>query len=209
MIPAVENLLKEIRNKRIAPVYLIHGEEPYYLDQLADQLEQVAVPVAEKGFNQFVLFGKDTDVGAVINYARRYPFMAERQLVLVKEAQQMGGLTDKSSLQLLEDYALKPLGSTILMLCFTKEDGKSGVDERKTWVKAFGKQGVLLGIKKIYENKLVDWVGDYCRKQGVKISPKACQLLADNIGNDLKRWRRNFGGHRGAFGRHQPRIQRV
>lgn len=187
MIPAVETLLKDIRNKRIAPVYLIHGDEPYYLDLIADQLEKVAIPVAEKGFNQFVLFGKDTDVGAVINYARRYPFMAERQLVLVKEAQQMGGLNDKSSAQLLEDYALNPLSSTILMLCFNKEDGKSGVDERKTWVKAFGNKGVLLGIKKLYENKLVDWVADYCHKQGVKVSPKACQLLADSIGNDLKR----------------------
>jgi DNA polymerase III subunit delta len=187
MIPAVETLLKEIRNKRIAPVYLIHGEEPYYLDLIADQLEKVAIPTAEKGFNQFVLFGKDTDVGAVLNYARRYPFMAERQLVLVKEAQQMAGLNDKSNAQLLEDYALKPLGSTILMLCFNKEDGKGGVDERKSWVKAFGSKGVLLGIKKLYENKLVDWVADYCHKQGVKVSPKACQLLADNIGNDLKR----------------------
>lgn len=187
MIPAVENLLKEIRNKRIAPVYLIHGDEPYYLDLLADQLEQVAVPVAEKGFNQFVLFGKDTDVGTIINYARRYPFMAERQLVLVKEAQQITGIGDKSSQQLLEDYALKPLSSTILMLCFNKEDSKFTVDERKSWIKAFGKNGILLGIKKLYENKLVDWVADYCHKQGVKVSPKACQLLADNIGNDLKR----------------------
>lgn len=187
MIPAVETLLKDIRAKRFAPVYLIYGDEPYYLDLIADQLEQVAIPVAEKSFNQFILFGKDSDVGGVLNYARRYPFMAEQQLVIVKEAQQLNGINDKANQQLLEDYALKPLSSTILMLCVNKEDGKSNIDERKAWVKAFGNKGVLLGIKKLYENKIPDWVGDYCRKQGAKISPKACQLLADNIGNDLKR----------------------
>ena len=187
MIAAVDTLLKDIRNKRIAPVYLIHGDEPYYIDRIADELEKVAVPVAERGFNQFVLFGKDTDVGAVLNYARRYPFMAERQLVLVKEAQQLGGIGDKSAQTLLEDYALNPLSSTILMLCYVKEDGKPGLDERKAWVKAFGQKGKLLGVKKLYENKIVDWVAEYCHEQGTKVSPKACQLLADHIGNDLKR----------------------
>jgi len=187
LIAAVDTLLKDIRNKRIAPVYLIHGDEPFYLDRIADELEKVAVPVAERGFNQFVLFGKDADVGAVINYARRYPFMAERQLVLVKEAQQLAGIGEKSAQMLLEEYALNPLSSTILMLCFNKEEGKSGVDERKSWVKAFGNKGKLLSVKKLYDNKIPDWVGEYCREQGAKVSPKACQLLADHIGNDLKR----------------------
>ncbi len=182
MIPAVEALLKDIRNKRVAPVYLLHGDEPYYLDRVADELEKSVVPVAERGFNQFVLFGKDADVGAVLNYARRYPFMAERQLVLVKEAQDMAGIKDKSAQTLLEDYAKKPLASTVLFLAHN-----GPLDERKAWVKAFGQTGKLLSVKKLYDNKLVDWVGDYCRQQGVKVSPKACQLLADHIGNDLKR----------------------
>lgn len=182
MIPAVETLLKDIRAKRLQPVYLLHGDEPYYLDRIATEIEKVAIPVAERGFNQFVLFGKDTDVGGVINYARRYPFMAERQLVVVKEAQQLNGLKEKSGQTLLEEYALNPLISTTLVFCHNDP-----LDERKAWVKAFGKKGVLLGVKKLYENKLVDWIGDYCRQQGVKISPKACQLLADHIGNDLKR----------------------
>lgn len=182
MIPAVETLLKDIRAKRIQPVYLLHGDEPYYLDRIADEIEKVAIPMAERGFNQFILFGKDTDVGGVINYARRYPFMAEQQLVIVKEAQQLNGLKDKAGLSLLEDYALNPLTSTTLVICH-----KDLLDERKAWVKAFGKKGVLLGVKKLYENKLVDWIGDYCRQQGTKVSIKACQLLADHIGNDLKR----------------------
>ncbi|MBO0930549.1 DNA polymerase III subunit delta [Fibrella aquatilis] len=179
---SVDSVLKDIRNKRIAPVYLIHGDEPYYLDRIADELEKVVVPVAERGFNQFVLFGKDADVGAVLNYARRYPFMAERQLVLVKEAQQIGGIKDKSGQQLLEGYAMEPLASTVLAI-FHNEP----LDERKAWVKAFGSKGVLVNAKKMYDNKLVDWVGEYCRGRGTKISPKACQMLVDAIGNDLKR----------------------
>ncbi len=182
MIPAVETLLKDIRAKRIQPIYLLHGDEPYYLDRIADEIEKVTIPAAERGFNQFVLFGKDTDVGGVINYARRYPFMAERQLVLVKEAQQLNGLKDKASQTLLEEYALNPLTSTTLVICHNDL-----LDERKAWIKAFGKKGVLLGVKKLYENKLVDWIGDYCRQQGARVSIKACQLLADHIGNDLKR----------------------
>ncbi|MBC8156007.1 MAG: DNA polymerase III subunit delta [Bacteroidetes bacterium] len=182
MIPAVETLLKDIRAKRLQPVYLLHGDEPFYLDRITAEIEKVAIPVAERGFNQFVLFGKDTDVGGVINYARRYPFMAERQLVVVREAQQLNGLKDKSGQTLLEEYALNPLVSTTLVICHNEL-----LDERKAWIKAFGKKGVLLGIKKLYENKLVDWIGDYCRQQGAKVSIKACQLLADHIGNDLKR----------------------
>lgn len=182
MSSAVETLLKDIRNKRIAPVYLIHGDEPFYLDRIADELEKVVVPVAERGFNQFVLFGKDADVGTVLNNARRYPFMADRQLVLVKEAQQLNGIKDKPGQQLLESYAMEPLGSTVLAI-FHQEP----LDERKGWVKSFASKGVLLGVKKLYESKLVDWVGDYCRGRGVKISPKACQMLVEHIGNDLKR----------------------
>ncbi|WP_041258778.1 DNA polymerase III subunit delta [Fibrella aestuarina] len=182
MSATVDTVLKDIRNKRIAPVYLIHGDEPYYLDRIADELEKVVVPVAERGFNQFVLFGKDADVGAVLNNARRYPFMAERQLVVVKEAQQLAGIKEKPGQQLLESYAMEPLGSTVLAI-FHNEP----LDERKAWVKAFANKGVLLNAKKLYDNKLVDWVGDYCRGRGAKISPKACQLLVDAIGNDLKR----------------------
>ncbi|TAG75249.1 MAG: DNA polymerase III subunit delta, partial [Runella slithyformis] len=89
MTATPEQALKEIRQKKIQPLYFIHGDEPFYIEQLADALEKAVVPESEKSFNQFVVFGKDLEVGAVVNYARRFPFMAERQLVLVKEAQQV------------------------------------------------------------------------------------------------------------------------
>lgn len=182
MTPAIEQVLKDIRKKQFAPVYFLHGDEPFYLDKLADEIEKVAVPEHEKGFNQFVAFGKDTDVGGVLNMARRYPFMAERQLVLVKEAQQLGGLGEKAGQSLLEDYALNPLTSTILVLCH-----KGPFDERKSLAKAFGQKGILLQSKRMYDDKVPNWIGDYCRQQGQKVSLKAIQLLFDSIGNDLKR----------------------
>lgn len=182
MTPAVEQILKDIRKKNYAPVYLLHGEEPYFVDLIAEEIEKTVVPEQEKGFNQFVVFGKDTQVGAVINMARRYPFMADRQLVLVKEAQGLGGLGEKANQALLEDYSKAPLPSTVLVLCHT-----GAFDERKALAKAIGQKGVLLNSKKLYDNKVPDWIGDYCRQQNVKISLKAIQMLVDYIGNDLKR----------------------
>jgi len=187
MTPAIDQLLKDIRKNKLAPVYLLHGDEPYYLDLLAEEIEKVAIPPAEKGLNQFVVFGKDTDVGGVLNMARRYPFMADRQLVLVKEAQQLGGWEDKSSQTLLEDYVLSPLPSTILVLCYKAQDGRKALDERKSLPKAFAAKGVLLQSKRMYDDKVPNWIGDYCRQQGAKVSLKAIQLLFDSIGNDLKR----------------------
>ncbi|MFC5408289.1 DNA polymerase III subunit delta [Larkinella bovis] len=182
MSPAIDQLLKDIRKKNVAPVYFLHGEETYFVDLIADEIEKTVVPEHEKGFNQFVVFGKDAQVGTILNMARRYPFMADRQLVLVREAQQLNGLGEKANQALLEDYAKAPLSSTVLVLCHT-----GAFDERKALAKAFAQKGVLLNSKKLYDNKVPDWIGDYCRQQGVKISLKAIQMLFDYIGNDLKR----------------------
>jgi DNA polymerase III subunit delta len=182
MTQTPEQALKDIRQKKIQPLYFIHGDEPYYIEKLADELERIVVPEHEKGFNQFVLFGKDIEVGTILNSARRFPFMADRQLVLVKEAQQISGLDNKEKNAMLEEFALKPLASTVLAICY-----QGNFDARKTILKSFEKGGVVVQCKKLYDNKLPDWVGDYTRTQGVKISVKAIQMLVENIGNDLKR----------------------
>ncbi|MCE7064743.1 DNA polymerase III subunit delta [Dyadobacter sp. CY326] len=175
-------VLKEIRSKKFRPIYFLHGDEPYYIDSIAEELEKRVVAESEKGFNQFVLYGKDTDVSGVIGYARRYPFMSERQLILVKDANKLGGIEQKDQQARLEDYALNPLNSTVLVFCF-----HSNADERKTFIKAMNNNGVVVQSKKMYDNKLPEWVASFCQHEGVKISPKAVQMLVDNIGNDLKR----------------------
>lgn len=175
-------VLKEIKTNKFKPVYFLHGDEPFYIDSIAEELENRVVPESERGFNQFVLYGKDTDVAGVLSYARRFPFMSEKQLVLVKEAHKLGGIDQKENQARLEEYALNPLNSTVLALCF-----QSNADERKTFVKAFNTHGVVVQSKKMYDNKLPEWVTRFCHTEGLKISPKAVQMIVDNIGNDLKR----------------------
>ncbi|WP_247236366.1 DNA polymerase III subunit delta [Telluribacter sp. SYSU D00476] len=182
MAIAPDVILKEIKNKQFRPVYFLYGDEPYYIEAIAEELEKRVVPEAEKGFNQFVLYGKDTDLAGVLGYARRFPFMAERQLVLVKEAHKLGGIEQKEQLSRLEDYALNPLTSTTLVFCY-----QANADERKSFLKAIAGKGAVVQSKKMYDNKLPEWVASYCHAQGVKISPKAVQMLVDNIGNDLQR----------------------
>jgi DNA polymerase-3 subunit delta len=174
--------IKEIKSKKYKPLYFLHGDEPFFIDTIADELEKHIVPESEKGFNQFVLYGKDTDVAGVLSYARRYPFMAERQLVLVRDANKLGGIDQKEQQARLEDYASNPLSSTVLVLCF-----HSNADERKAFIKAFNTHGTVVQSKKMYDNKLPEWVASFCQSEGVKISPKAIQMIVDNIGNDLKR----------------------
>ncbi len=182
MTQTPEQALKDIKQKKIQPLYFIHGEESYYIEKLANELERVVVPEAEKSFNQFVLFGKDIEIGSILNSARRFSFMADRQLVLVKEAQQIAGLDNKEKNAMLEAFALKPLASTVLVICH-----QGNFDARKSILKSFEKGGVIVQCKKLYDNKIPDWIGDYVRTQGIKVSPKAIQMLAENIGNDLKR----------------------
>jgi len=178
----MSEILKSIKKDTIKPLYFLHGEEPFHIEQVIDKIQRLAIPAHEKGFNEFVLFGKDLNMGALLNYARRFPMMAERQLIIVKDAQQIQGIDQKENQKLIEDYALQPLSSTILILAFSNAQ-----DERKTWVKAFGKNGVLHNSKKFYDNQLPEFLADYCHSKGVKISMKAIQLLIEHIGNDLKR----------------------
>lgn len=178
----MSEILKSIKKDAIKPLYFLHGEEPFHIEQIIDKIQHLAIPAHEKGFNEFVLFGKDLNTGALLNYARRFPMMADKQLIIVKDAQQIQGIDQKENQKLLEDYALQPLPSTILVLAFSNAQ-----DERKTWVKAFSKNGVLYNSKKFYDNQLPEFLADYCHAKGVKISMKAIQLLIEHIGNDLKR----------------------
>ncbi|NIJ54115.1 DNA polymerase III subunit delta [Dyadobacter arcticus] len=182
MAQTPDSILKEIKGKTFRPIYFLHGDEPYYIDSIADELEKRVVPDSEKGFNQFVLYGKDIDLTGALGYAKRFPFMSERQLVIVKDANKLVGIEQKEQQTRLEDYALNPLLSTVLVFCF-----HANADERKAYLKAISLKGAVVQSKKMYDNKLPEWVSSFCQHEGVKISPKAVQMLVDNIGNDLKR----------------------
>jgi DNA polymerase-3 subunit delta len=178
-----ESVLADIKQNKFAPIYFLQGEEPYYIDQITEAIEKNALQESEKGFNQVVMYGKDTDVSKIITNARRYPMMAERQVVIVKEAQEIVDLNREEGQRLLESYIKNPLPSTILVFAHKHKT----LDGRKSLSKAFSTGAVMITTKKIYDNKVPEWVTNYVKNKGYTIDAKATQMLADFIGNNLSR----------------------
>jgi DNA polymerase III subunit delta len=170
-----EDIHKDLGNKIYHPVYLLMGEESFYIDVISDLIEDKVLTETEKEFNQSVFYGRDADVPTIISVAKRYPMMANHQVVIVKEAQHLKDIEN------LESYVKAPLKSTILVLCHKYK----AVDKRKTFFKAVLKGGVVMDSKKMYDDKLPAWISAYVKKHGYKIGDKSAQLLADHLGNDL------------------------
>ena len=182
---AVE-ILKDLKNKKYKPVYLLHGEEPYYIDLISNFVEHKLLSEAEKGFNQTVLYGKDTDVMTVLNAAKRYPMMADYQVVLVKEAQEMKwgkDDDDKKSINPLLNYLENPLPSTILVFCY--KYGK--FDKRKKTYKAIEKHGLVYESAPLYDSKIPGWIENFISDKGYKASQQATLMLSEYLGNDLSK----------------------
>ena len=159
-----DDILKELRAKQYRPVYYLMGEEPYYIDLIADYITDNILTETEKEFNLTVVYGADVDIATVINAAKRYPMMSEHQVVVVKEAQ-------------------KPLLSTILVICH-----KHGVlDRRKKLAAEVEKTGVLFESKKVKDAQLPAFITSYMKRKGIDVEPKATAMLADFVGADLSR----------------------
>ncbi len=178
-----EAVLEKLKKREFAPVYFLQGEEPYYIDLISDFIETHVLQDHEKGFNQVVCYGKDVNMGTVITQARRFPMMAERQVVIVKEAQEISDLAREDAQKLLEGYVQHALPSTVLVFAHKHKS----LDGRKSLAKTLDKQAILVEAKKLYDNKLPEWVLSYVREKAYRIQPQAAQLLADYIGNDLSR----------------------
>lgn len=179
-------IIKDLKNRKYKPVYLLHGEEPYFIDQVSDYVEHQLLPEAEKGFNQTVLYGKDTDIMTVLGASKRYPMMADYQVVLVKEAQEMkwgSESDDKKSINPLQAYLENPLPSTILVFCY--KYGK--FDKRKKTYKAIEKSGLIFESGSLYDSKIPAWVESYLTEKGYKINQQASLMLAEYLGNDLSK----------------------
>jgi len=179
-------ILKDIKNRKYKPLYLLHGEEPYFIDLVSNYIEHHLLPDAEKGFNQTVLYGKDTDMMTVLNAAKRYPMMADYQVVMVKEAQDMKWGKDddgKKGIDPLLSYLEKPLASTILVFCY--KYGK--FDKRKKTYKAIEKSGLIFESAPLYDSKIPAWIEGFISDKGYKISQQASLMLAEYLGNDLSK----------------------
>lgn len=174
----VLKIVNEIKSGNIKPIYFLMGEEPYYIDKLSDYIEQNILSEDEKGFNQTVLYGRDVTIEDIISSAKRYPMMAERQVVIVKEAQDLARTIDK-----LESYAENPMPSTVLVLCYKYKT----LDKRKKLTKLLAKAGVLYESKKLYENQVGDWIKRVLSGKSYSIEPKANAMLVEFLGTDLSK----------------------
>ena len=172
-----DDILKELRAKQYRPVYYLMGEEPYYIDLIADYITDNILTETEKEFNLTVVYGADVDIATVINAAKRFPMMSEHQVVVVKEAQNIRNMEE------LSYYLQKPLLSTILVICH-----KHGVlDRRKKLAAEIEKTGVLFESKKVKDAQLPAFITSYMKRKGIDVEPKATAMLADFVGADLSR----------------------
>lgn len=172
-----EGIMRELKAQHYAPIYYLMGDEPYYIDRIADYVATHVLTEEERDFNQTVLFGADTNDAQVADLARRYPMMAERQVVIVKEAQNI------RSLENLEKYLRNPMASTVLVWCH-----KNGTINRNLKVMKLAEQvGVVFESAKLKEGQLPTFIASHLKEKQVAIDPKSIQMIADHIGADLHR----------------------
>jgi DNA polymerase-3 subunit delta len=172
----VVKIVNDIKSGQIKPIYFLMGEEPYYIDKLSDYIEQNVLTEDEKGFNQTVLYGRDVSIEDIISASKRYPMMAERQVIIVKEAQDLTKTIDK-----LESYAENPMPSTVLVICYKYKT----LDQRKKVTKLLDKHGLVYESKKLYENQVGEWIKRVLQGKNYTIEPKAAAMLVEFLGTDL------------------------
>lgn len=168
-------ILEDIRSGKFAPVYLLMGDEPYYPEMVCQAILENCIPEEEKDFNETVCYGSDVTAEQVITAARRFPMMAERQLVALKEAQLLKDLDN------LAIYCEEPLDSTVLVILMHK----ASADKRKTLYKAVQKKGVILDSPTLRDYEVPGWIESYYSSRGLRIDPQAAQLLAESAGTEL------------------------
>ena len=174
----VIQITKDIKAGNIKPIYFFMGEEPYYIDKLTDFIEQNVLQEHERDFNQSILYGRDVTMEDVIGSAKRFPMMADRQVVVVREAQELSRTIEK-----LEAYAENPQPTTVLVFAYKYKT----LDKRKKVTKLLDKIGVVYESKKLYENQVGEWIKRVLSGQGYSIEPKAAAILVEFLGTDLSK----------------------
>ena len=174
----VKQIVTDIKNGKLKPIYFLMGEEPYYIDRISEFIEANVLTEEERSFNQMVLYGRDVTVEDVVSNAKRYPMMAEHQVIIVKEAQDLA-----RSIEKLADYAKQPQPTTILVLNYKYKT----IDKRKALYKTLQKCGVVYESKKLYENQVADWIKRVLATKNYTIAPKAAQMLVEFLGTDLSK----------------------
>ena len=178
-----DDILSQLKQKIYHPIYVLSGEESYFIDVIVDYIEDNVLTDMEKEFNLSVLWGKETDISTIISYAKRFPMMSNYQVVIVKEAQNLAKIEE------LAVYAENPLKSTILVLVYKYKT----LDKRKAFAKLVDKKGVLYEASKLYDNQIPEWINNYIKQKGFTIEPKASVMLSEFLGNDLSKVTNEIG----------------
>lgn len=174
----VTKIVSDIKNGDIKPIYFLMGEEPYYIDKISEFIEKNVLVGEDKGFNQMVLYGREVTIEDIVDYSKRFPMMAERQVVIVKEAQDLYRTIDR-----LCTYCENPQPSTVLVICYKYKK----IDKRKALYKTIQKTGMVYESKKLYENQVADWIRRVLSGRTYKIDNKAASMLIEFLGTDLSK----------------------
>ncbi len=173
-----DSIVRDIQNKKFAPIYLLMGDESYFIDQITEQLLENVLTEDEKDFNLLTFYGVDSDVNNIITSARRFPLMADHQLIVIKEAQELEGF------DVLEAYTRKPQMSTVLVINYKYKK----LDKRRSVVKNIvSNGGVIFESKKLYDNQIPAYIKGYFSQRRIKISDKSAQMISDAVGNDISK----------------------
>lgn len=168
-------IIDEIKQGNLAKIYFLHGEEAYFIDEITNAIIENALEEHERDFNQTICYGKDTDVSNVLSFAKEFPMMSARKLVVVREAQDLKNIDE------LESYMTQPTDTTVLVIDFKYKN----FDTRKKLIKEAAKNGIVFKSEKVPDYKLEEWINRYVKQSGFGITPKAAILLAEFLGNDL------------------------
>ena len=174
----INEIVASIKKGNTKPIYFLMGDEPYYIDKISDFIEENVLDETEKGFNQQVMYGRDVAIEDIVGAAKRYPMMAEKQVLIVKEAQDLSRTIEK-----LVSYAENPQPTTVLVLNYKYKK----LDKRKKLYKSIAKHGILFESKKLYENQVSDWIRRVLSGKKYQIEPKASLMLVEFLGTDLSK----------------------
>ena len=174
----INTIISDIKKGNIKPIYFLMGEESYYIDKISDFIEDTVLDEAEKGFNQQVMYGRDATIEDIVGAAKRYPMMAERQVLIVKEAQDLS-----RSIEKLVSYAENPQPTTVLVFNYKYKK----LDKRKKLYKVIAKSGLIFESKKLYENQVSDWIRRVLGGKNYQVEPKAAQMLVEFLGTNLSK----------------------
>lgn len=176
-VAAFEQLKAQIAARQFAPIYLLMGEESYFIDVLCDALSSSILSPAEQAFNQITVYGKDSDAGQIVNLCRQMPMMGSYEVIILKEAQQL------RNIEKLSHYTSKPQASTILIICHKEKN----VDKRSAFYKQCASSGVVFESIRPRDYEIGGWLTQFVAQKGLRINDKAHQMLTDHLGCDISK----------------------